>query len=107
MHTRGRKSDQRVAARDIRSLQELAALDRTDAEAGKIVILTGIKARHLRRLAPDQRTAGKPAALANTCDDGARRRQVELAAGKVIQKEQRLGALRQNVIDAPGDAIEA
>ena len=47
--------------------QRLAALDRADAEAGEIVIALGIHARHLRRLAADQRAAGLPAALG---DDG-------------------------------------
>ena len=32
---------------------------------------------------------------------------VELAAGEIVEEEQRLGALRQQVVDAHGDEIDA
>ena len=37
----------------------------------------------------------------------ARRLHVELAAGEVVEEEQRLGALHQQVVDAHGDEVDA
>ena len=39
--------------------------------------------------------------------DRPRGRHVELAAGEVVEEEQRLGALREQVVDAHGDEIDA
>ena len=107
MNPRRGKPDQGVAGPDIRPRQQLPALGRPDAETCKIVVLLRIKARHLRRLAPDQGTARQPAALGNAGNHRARRLQVELPAGKIVEKEQRFGALHQHIVHAHGDEIDA
>ena len=49
--------------------QELAALDGADREAGEVVVAAVVHARHLGRLAADQRAAGLAAALGDAGDD--------------------------------------
>ena len=100
-------ADQHVAGGDVGARQQRAALDGADGEAGEVVVARGIHARHLGRLAADQRAAGLPAALGDAGDHAARALHVELAAGEVVEEEQRLGALRQQVVDAHGDEVDA
>ena len=107
MHARRRQPDQHVARRDVAARQDLAALHGADGKAGEIVVLAGIHARHLGRLAADQRAAGLPAALGDAGDHRARHLHVELSAGEIVEEEQRLGALRQQVVDAHGDEVDA
>ena len=83
------------------------ALDRADAEAGEIVIALGIHARHLGRLAADQRAAGHAAALGDPRDHPLGDRVVELPGGVIIEEEQRLGALDDQIVDAHRDQIDA
>ena len=87
--------------------QRLVALHRADGEAGEVVVALGIHARHLGRLAADQRAAGLPAALGDAGDDLARGVDVELAGGEIVEEEQRLGALHHQVVDAHGDEVDA
>jgi len=107
VNSRGGQPDQAVAGRNVRPRQQLTALGRPDAETGKVVVLLRIKPRHLRRLAADQGAAGQPTAIGNAGNHRARGLQVELAAGKIIEKEQGLGALHQDVVHAHGDKIDA
>ena len=41
------------------------------------------------------------------CDDRGADLRVELAAGEIVEKEQRLGALHHEVVDRHGDEIDA
>ena len=107
VHPRGSQPQQHVTRGDLLAGQLLATFDGADAEACEIVVAGGIHARHLRRLAADQRAAGEPAALGNTGDDALGHAVVELAGGEVVQEEQRLGALDDQVVDAHGDQILA
>ena len=61
----------------------------------------------LGRLAADQRAAGLLAAARDALDDLAGDGDVELAAGEVVEEEQRLGALDQDVVDAHRDEVDA
>src|SRR5690606_26596539 len=67
----------------------------------------GVHARHLGGFAADQRAAGQFATARDTADDGGRRVDGQLAAGEVVQEEQRLGALHQDVVDAHGHQVDA
>ena len=107
MHARGRQPDQHVADDDVAARQDLAALDGADGKAGKVVVARLVHARHLGRLAADQRAAGLPAAVGDAGDDRPRGLHVELAAGEIVEEEQRLGALDDEVVDAHGDEIDA
>ena len=90
-----------------RARQQRVALGGADREAGEVVVAVGVHARHLRRLAADQRAAGlrqpsaMPATTARACVD------VELAGGEVVEEEQRLGALHHDVVDAHRHQVDA
>lgn len=60
----------------------------------EVVVAVGVHARHLRRLATDERAARLPAALRDAADDVRRLRHVELASGVVVQEDERLSALQ-------------
>ncbi len=61
----------------------------------------------LGRLAADQRAAGLLAAGGDALDHVGRDVDVELAAGEVVEEEQRLGALHEDVVDAHRDEVDA
>ncbi len=107
MHAGGGEADDRVALGDIAPRQDRAALDRADGEAGEIVIVALIEARHFGGLAADQRAAGLAAADGDAGDHGGADFRLELAGGEVVEKEQRLGALHHQVVDAHGDEVDA
>ena len=107
MHARGGKPDQLIADHDVAARQDLAALDRTDGEAGEVIVARLVHARHFGGFAADQRAAGLPAAIGDAGNDRLRGLYVELSAGKIIEEEQRLGALHHEIVDAHGDEIDA
>ena len=78
-----------------------------DGEAGEVVVAVAVHARHLRRLAADQRAAGQPAALGDAGDDRRALVGIELAGREIVEEEQRLGALHDDVVDAHGDEVDA
>ena len=81
-------------------------LDRADREAGEIVVAVPVVLRHLRGLAPEQRAPGLAAAVGDARDDRWGGVLVELAGCEVVEHEQRLRALRQEVVDAHRDQVE-
>ena len=87
--------------------QHLVAFDGADAEPRQIVIPIGVHARHLRRFAADQGAARLTATFRDSGDDGGGRLHVELAGGEIVQEHQGLGALREKVVDAHGDKVDA
>ncbi len=86
--------------------QHRPALDRADREAGEIVVAGRVQPRHLRRLPADEAASRLPATLRDTLDDGLALGRVERAGSVVVEEEERLRALRQQVVDAHGDQID-
>ena len=107
MHTGGGEPDDDVALRDIAARQQRAAFDGADCKAGEIVIVVLIEPRHLGGLAADQRAAGLLAADRNAGDHGGADFRLEFSTCVVVEKEQRLGALHHQVVDAHGDQVDA
>ena len=81
--------------------------DRADRKSGEVEIALGIEPRHLRRLAADQGAADSLAGTRDAFDHGRRVVDVQLAAGVVVEEEQRLGALHDDVVDAHRDQVLA
>ena len=77
-----------------------------DAEAGEVVVALGVHARHLGRLAAGEGRAGLPAAFGDAGDHPRRLIHVQLAAGEIVQEQQRLGALGQQIVDAHGHQVD-
>jgi hypothetical protein len=66
-----------------------------------------IEARHLSRLAADERAAGLATSLRDASDDRTRRLNLELAGSEVVEEEQRLRPLGQEVVHAHGHKVDA
>ena len=94
------------AARSSRGSSSLA-LRRADREAGEVVVAALVEARHLGRLAADQRRAGHAAAFRDAFDDEAGGLHVERAGGEIVEEQQRLGALHDEVVDAHRHQVDA
>ena len=101
------KPDHGIAGRDIASRQQRAALGRADRKAGEVVVAVLVEARHFGGLAADQRAAGFAAALGDAGDDRGGRLRIELAAGEIVEKEQRFRALHDEVVDRHRDEVDA
>ena len=98
--------EQHVAGRDIGARQQLGALYRADGEAGEVIVARLVHAGHFGRLAADQRRAGDPAAFGDAADHLGRLDRIELAGREIVEKEQRLGALHDKIVDAHRDEID-
>src|SRR3546814_15309119 len=73
----------------------------------KVIVASGIHARHLRCLAADQRAVCLTAALGNATDNACSNFHIELAGGKIIEEEKRLSALHNQIIDRHGNKVDA
>ena len=66
-----------------------------------------IHARHFRRLAAHQRAARLPAAFGDPRNDFRRDARLQLSGREIVEEEERLRALRQHIVDAHGNEIDA
>ena len=107
MHAGRCKSDYHVAGRDIVARQQILAAHRAHGETGKVVVAGLIHAGHFRCLTADQRAARFAASGGNAFDHHRSDRGIELAAGEVVEEEQRLGPLHHEVVDRHRDEIDA
>ena len=87
--------------------RSVAALGGADREAREVVVARLVEARHLGGLAADQCAFRLPAAFGHAFDDGRTHLGLELSTGEVVEKEQRLGALHDEIVDRHGDEIDA
>ncbi len=100
-----READDAVAGAHV-ARQHLAALDDADREADEIELARLHHAGVLRHLAAEQRAARAPAALGHARDHLLDLFGDELADRDVVEEEQRLGALRRDVVDRHRDAVD-
>ncbi len=107
MHAGGRQSDEHVALGDGGSVDDRGLFGDADREAGQIVFILVVHARHFSGLAADQTGTGLHAAVGHAGDDLLQQSRIVLAAGDVIQEEQRFRTLGSDVVDAHGDAVDA
>jgi hypothetical protein len=103
----GGKAEDNVPRCKVGAGQQTLAFCRADGKAGDVVIAAPVKTRHFGRLAADQRCPSDSAALGDTLDHIARDRHVESGGGEIIEKEERLATLRDEVVDAHGDEVNA
>ncbi len=99
-------ADEHIADRNRAPVDQPLTIDDADDETGEIVLAIGIDAGHLRGLAAEERAAVVAARGSHPTDDrlGDRRRQP--TGGEIVEKEQRLGALHEDVVDAVIDEID-
>ena len=77
------------------------------AKPAEVVIAVLVEAGHFGGLAADQRAAAFPAAFGDAGDDRRGGLGIELAAGEIVQKEQRFGALHHEVVDRHRHQVDA
>ena len=92
--------EQQVAVTHAARVEDFPAFDGADDEAREIVIAGRVDIGHFRGFAADQRTAGLFRRAAQTLDHLLEHARVELAHGDIVEEKKRLGALRENVVDA-------
>ena len=107
MNARGGKPQQHVTFFQRGRRQQRAAFGSPYGKPRKIVIPRCIHARHFRRLAADQRAIGDAATLGNAFDHLGGGLDIERAGGEIVEKEQRLGALNHEIVDAHGNEVDA
>jgi hypothetical protein len=73
--------------------QDLAFFDRAHAKTSQVVLASGVHAGHLGGFAADQGAAAQFTTLGNATHHSGGGVDIELAAGKVVQEKQGLGAL--------------
>src|SRR5918994_4293215 len=107
MQAAGRESDQKIAFNNRVRLGNVLSFHRADGESRQIIFAVREIARMFSGLAADQHAARLPATLSDAADYRLSDLDIEFAAYKVIQEEQRLGALRQNIVHAHRDKIDS
>ena len=103
----GGQSQHHVAGVDMFAGDDLAFFHHTDCKTGEVVFAHRIHAGHFGGFAADQRAAGLFATVSNALDDFGGGGHVQLAAGEVVEEEQRFGTLHQNIVHAHGDQVDA
>ena len=78
-----------------------------DRETGQIVLVFVIHARHFSGFATDQTGTSLYAAVGNASHNLLEQCWIVLAAGDVIQEEQRFRTLSGNIVDTHGHAVDA
>ncbi len=101
------EADHHIARLDVRAADDVGFFHHADRETGEVVLAGRIHAGHLGGLAADQRATGLFATERDALDDLGGGIHIQLAAGEIIEEEQRLRALHQDVVDAHADQVDA
>ena len=94
------ETDQHVAVPHATGTKDRVFVHVADDETGQVVVRRRVDARHLGRLAADQRAAVLATARGDAGDDAFDDLRLERAHRDVVEKEQRQRALHENVVDA-------
>ena len=100
MHACGREPDDRVADFDPRAVDQPLALDDPDTRAGEVELVVPVDPGKLCGLAADERDSGVAADLRRALDELGHLLEVDPVRGDVVEEEERIGAARQDVVDA-------
>ena len=107
MYAGGRQTNEHIALSDGGAVHDCGLLGNTDRETGQIVLVFVIHARHFSGFATDQTGTSLYAAVGNASHNLLEQCWIVLAAGDVIQEEQRFRTLSGNIVDAHGHAVDA
>ena len=107
MRATGRESEYDISRRNAVAGDDIFFFDQPDGEAGEVVFAFRIHRGHLGGFATNQRAARQLTSVRDAFDDIGRNRDIEFAAGKIIQKKYRLGTLHQNIVHAHRNQILA
>ena len=97
----GGDADDRVAGPDgFLAVEHFGFFHHADNRAAHVVFALLVKARHLRRLAADERAMIFRAGARKALDDVGEHVRLQFAGAEVIEEKQRLGAQHGDVVDA-------
>ena len=105
MDAGGGEADHDVTGLDARAVDEPVAVDDADGGAAEVELLLAVDAGQLGRLAAEDRAAGGAADLGGTFDQLGDLLRVDRVRGDVVEEEERLGAGREDVVDAVGGEV--
>ena len=106
MRARRSHPDHDIAIGNFGAIDDGVFLHDAYAEPREVVIALVVHTRHLGRFATDERAAGESAAFDDASDDALGDIDLEFAGGVIVEKEQRLGALYGDVVDAHADEVD-
>ena len=101
------QTDQHVAGRDRFAGDRALAIDHADDRAGEVEFAGAVEIGHVGRFAAQQRQAGVAAGFGDAGDDGHLLVFRQPVAGEVVEKEERLGAGGEDVVDRVIDEVAA
>ena len=107
MEAGGGETDNLVANRGGRTVNDILAIDNADGKTSKIVLPFAVHSRHLGGLAANQSTAGLDAALGDAANNLYRFLRREFARRQIVEEEEGLGALNNDIVDAHRHQIDA
>ena len=95
-----READDRVSRLDPRAVDETLSLHDPDARAREVELLVAVDPGQLGGLAADERDPGRAADLGRALDELRDLLELDPVRGDVVEEEQRVGAARDDVVDA-------
>ncbi len=107
MDAAGGDAHQHVTDFHLRTVDQFALFDDAGSETGDVVFPVTVHARHLGGFAADQGAARLAAAFRHAGDNGFHLLGNIMAQRHIVEEEQRLGALRQHVVDAHRHRVDA
>ena len=107
VHAGGGESHDDVALRDLGAVDDRVPGDDSHARACKVELVLLVDTWQLGRLAADQGDAGSPAHVGRPLDELDDLAGVDGVRGHVVQEDERIGAARDDVVDAVGGEIGA
>ena len=103
----GGQGNDNVALGHLAVVDDLLLIDNAGAVAREVVFVLGVEAGHLGGLAADERGVGLNTALAHALYDVGNTLRHVLAAGDIVEEEQRLCTAADNVVHAHCHAVDA
>ena len=97
----------RVAGSGPGAVDDAILLDEPDTETREVVVVALVHARHLGRLAADERATRLQAAFHDALDDALRDVDLQAPGRVVVEEEDRLGALHDDVVRAHCNQVDA
>ena len=94
-----------VAFLNVAAVDDFVLVDYADSKSREVEALRVVDAGHLRRFAAEQSAEAFFAGADDAVDDGREYLFVKLAAGRVVEEEERTRAYRDEVVDVHRDEI--
>ncbi|CWN58383.1 Uncharacterised protein [Neisseria meningitidis] len=103
----GSQTQYHIARADAAAGNDILFFHYADGKTRQIVFSDGIHTRHFGSFPANQGAAGFFATLCNAFDDIGCARNIQFAAGEIIQEKQRFCSLNQNIVDTHCNKVDA